>query len=44
MRKVTVDTATNRIIAQGGCLWEDVDAEAAKYDLATGAAVSRRAN
>lgn len=37
MRKVTVNIATNRIVAQGGCLWEDVDAEAAKYDLATGA-------
>ena len=36
MRKVTVDTKTNRIIAQGGATWEDVDREAAKYDLATG--------
>jgi hypothetical protein len=35
MRKVTVDTKTNRIIAQGGALWADVDGEAAKYDLAT---------
>ena len=36
MRNVRVDTTTNRIIAQGGCLWADVDAAAAKYDLATG--------
>ena len=36
MRKVSVDTKTNRITAQGGALWADVDIEAAKYDLATG--------
>ena len=36
MRNVRVDTTTNRIIAQGGCLWADVDAAAAKYELATG--------
>jgi FAD/FMN-containing dehydrogenase len=35
MRNVKIDTSTNRIIAQGGCLWEDVDREAAKFDLAT---------
>jgi FAD/FMN-containing dehydrogenase len=36
MRKVKVDKTKNHIIAQGGCLWVDVDTAAAKYDLATG--------
>ena len=36
MRHVKVDTTTNRIIAQGGCLWADIDSAAAKYELATG--------
>ena len=31
-----VNTTNNSVIAQGGCIWEDVDAEAAKYNLATG--------
>jgi FAD/FMN-containing dehydrogenase len=35
MRNVKIDASTNRIIAQGGCLWEDVDREAAKFDLVT---------
>lgn len=35
MRKVTVDTATKTIKAEGGTIWEDVDVEAAKYGLAT---------
>jgi len=37
MRKVTVHTPTDCVVAQGGCTWEDVDTELAKYDLATGA-------
>jgi len=36
MRGVRVDTAKNLIIAQGGCLWEDVDKAGAEYGLATG--------
>ena len=36
MREVQIDTKRNYIIAQGGCLWADVDAVAAKYGLATG--------
>ena len=36
MNAVTVDTTKNYVIAQGGCLWADVDAAAAKYELATG--------
>jgi FAD/FMN-containing dehydrogenase len=35
MNKVTVDTTTNRIIAQGGAVWADVDAAGAKHELAT---------
>jgi FAD/FMN-containing dehydrogenase len=36
MRDVKVDTEKNLIIAQGGCLWEDVDKAGAEYDLVTG--------
>ena len=39
MRNVKVDTTTNCIIAQGGCLWADIDSAAAKYELATGDAL-----
>ena len=35
MRKVTVDPETKTIKAEGGTTWENVDAEAAKYELAT---------
>jgi FAD/FMN-containing dehydrogenase len=35
MRKVTVDDSNMAITIQGGCKWEDVDVEAAKYGLAT---------
>ena len=35
MRNVKIDQENCRIIAQGGCQWEDVDREAAKYDLVT---------
>jgi FAD/FMN-containing dehydrogenase len=35
MRHVTVDPDAKTIKAEGGALWEDVDVEAAKYDLAT---------
>ncbi|KAH7405736.1 hypothetical protein DE146DRAFT_421969 [Phaeosphaeria sp. MPI-PUGE-AT-0046c] len=35
MRNVTVDPDTKTITAGGGCIWEDVDVEAAKYGLAT---------
>ena len=35
MRQVTVDPDAKTIIAEGGCLWADVDEEAAKYDLCT---------
>lgn len=35
MRAVTVDTEAKTITVQGGALWSDVDAEAAKYGLAT---------
>jgi FAD/FMN-containing dehydrogenase len=35
MRKVTVDSEAKTIKAEGGALWEDVDVEAAKYELAT---------
>ncbi|KAH4073222.1 hypothetical protein HBH70_010350 [Parastagonospora nodorum] len=35
MRAVTVDPEAKTITVQGGALWSDVDAEAAKYDLAT---------
>ncbi|KAF4630347.1 hypothetical protein G7Y89_g7794 [Cudoniella acicularis] len=34
MRKVVVDPEEKTVTAQGGCLWSDVDSEAAKYDLA----------
>ena len=33
MKDVTVDTNAKTITAEGGCLWADVDEEAAKYDL-----------
>lgn len=36
MRGVRVDREKNLIIAQGGCLWEDVDKAGAEYDLVTG--------
>jgi len=36
MRKVRVNTTNNTIIAQGGCLWIDVDQAAADHGLATG--------
>jgi FAD/FMN-containing dehydrogenase len=35
MRKVAVDQEAKTITAEGGCVWEDVDVEAAKYGLAT---------
>ena len=35
MRKVVVDPEAKTIKVQGGCLWADVDMEAAKYGLAT---------
>lgn len=35
MRKVNADPQAKTITAEGGALWEDVDAEAAKYGLAT---------
>lgn len=35
MRKVTVDPEAKTITAEGGALWEDVDVEGAKYELAT---------
>lgn len=34
MRKVDVDVASKIIHVQGGCIWQDVDEAAAKYDLA----------
>jgi FAD/FMN-containing dehydrogenase len=34
MRAVTVDTNTNTVKAQGGCIWKDVDEAAADYGLA----------
>jgi FAD/FMN-containing dehydrogenase len=35
MRKVIVNPEAKTITAEGGALWEDVDVEAAKHDLAT---------
>ena len=35
MRNLRVDTANNLIVAQGGCVWADVDAAGAKHDLVT---------
>jgi FAD/FMN-containing dehydrogenase len=35
MRNVTVDPQAKTIKAEGGTIWADVDAEAAKYGLAT---------
>ncbi|KAL8939700.1 MAG: hypothetical protein Q9216_003214 [Gyalolechia sp. 2 TL-2023] len=35
MRRVAVDTSTNTVKAQGGCIWEDVDNAAADHGLAT---------
>lgn len=35
MRQVSVDAEKKTITAQGGCIWENVDIEAAKYGLAT---------
>lgn len=35
MRKVIVQPNLKLIFAEGGCLWKDVDEEAAKYGLAT---------
>ncbi|KAH6679770.1 hypothetical protein B0J14DRAFT_686986 [Halenospora varia] len=34
LRNVTVDPNQRTVIAQGGCLWKDVDDEATKYNLA----------
>ena len=36
MRKARVDTSTNRVVAQGGCLWIDVEQALAEHKLATG--------
>jgi len=36
MRKASVDTSTNRVVAQGGCLWIDVEQALAEHKLATG--------
>jgi FAD/FMN-containing dehydrogenase len=36
MKQVKIDTEKNHIIAEGGCLWADVDAAAAAEGLATG--------
>lgn len=36
MRTVKVDVEKRQIIAQGGCLWVDVDTAAAEHGLATG--------
>lgn len=33
MNKITVDKEAMTITAEGGCLWADLDEEAAKYDL-----------
>lgn len=41
MRAVRVDTEKNLIIAQGGCLWEDVDKAGAEHGLATGLPLQR---
>lgn len=41
MRAVRVDTEKNLIIAQGGCLWEDVDKAGAEHGLATGSPFQR---
>jgi FAD/FMN-containing dehydrogenase len=35
MRKVTVDPEVKTVTAEGGCIWENVDVEAAKHGLAT---------
>ena len=35
MRRVTVDPKSKTIKAQGGCLWEEVDAAGGRYGLAT---------
>lgn len=35
MRKIVIDTESTTITAQGGCIWENVDVESAKYGLAT---------
>jgi FAD/FMN-containing dehydrogenase len=35
MRKITVDTEKKTLAVEGGCLWVDVDTEAAKYGLAS---------
>jgi FAD/FMN-containing dehydrogenase len=36
MRNVKVDVAGDCVIAQGGCLWEDVYTAAAQHDLTVG--------
>ena len=36
MRQGRVDTSTNRVAAQGGCLWIDVEQALAEHKLATG--------
>jgi FAD/FMN-containing dehydrogenase len=35
MRKVTVNPEAKTVTAEGGCIWENVDVEAAKHGLAT---------
>ncbi len=35
LRRVIVDAGTRTVVAEGGCLWKDVDEEAARYGLAT---------
>jgi len=35
MNKVTVDSTNKTLAVQGGCTWEHVDVEAAKFGLAT---------
>jgi len=45
LRHVIVDTGTRTVVAEGGCLWKDVDEEAARYGLATvGGTVNRTLN
>ena len=45
MNRVTVDAEARTILAEGGCLWQEVDEEAAKFGLAAvgGTVVSTKA-
>jgi FAD/FMN-containing dehydrogenase len=45
LRHISVDAGARTVVAEGGCLWKDVDEAAARHGLATvGGTVNRNLN